>query len=153
MTTTDIDEAAQRRGPNWPLLALAAVAGVALVALAALFVTAATADDENVVLTRNEVARDAAGAQVWRGGITNVTDERTYTDVTLEVLLLDATGKTVGKASGRAERLSPGQGLDVQAPLPAEATAMQISAIHWRGENASYDFGPYKQHPFGYVHQ
>ncbi|MDB5691307.1 MAG: hypothetical protein JWO81_370 [Alphaproteobacteria bacterium] len=117
------------------------------------FVKAATDRDENVALTRNEVAKGPSGGRVWRGTMTNRSDDSLYRDVAVTVRFLDRNGRPVGEVSGRADRLEAGKGLDLEAPLPALATGMQMHKLHWRTGDVSADLGPYAAWPFGHVQE
>src|SRR5690606_8246841 len=92
-------------------------------------------DRDHVVLTRNEVAAAAAGDRIWRGAFTNVAD-RAYRDVDVRIRFLDRLGTPVGEVSGRIAGLRPGERLDLEAPLPAGAAALQVYALRWRTPDA-----------------
>ena len=151
-------QAASLGGRRWRRRAIAGWASAAaliLVPFLAMLAMAATAADENVVLTRNEVVREAAGGRTWRGAMTNVTDN-VFRDVSVQILFVDADGQAIGTTRGRADRLDPGQGLELAARLPADATGMQVYALRFligpEGDRGAA-MGPYARWPFGYVHR
>ena len=143
-----------RAGKRWRRSAIAGWTSAAtLIAapLAAMFVMAATAADENVVVSRNEIVRTAPGQRTWRGSFFNQTGN-VYTDVSAVILFLDGQGVPVGQATGRAARLGPGESLDMRATLPPGAARMQMYALRWRlGDAQPVALGPYAPWPFGRI--
>ena len=60
-------------------------------------------------------------------------------------------GQPVGKTSGRADRLEPGEELNLQAPLPSQAESMQVYSLQWRTGDVGRLLGPWAPWPFGYL--
>ena len=143
-------DADARRWRRWALAAWVLVAALILLPLGAMFVMAATDDDENIVLVRNEVVRAASGERSWRGTFWNHSDSL-YTRLDAVILFLDKEGKPVGQARGGADRLDPGEYFNLAAPLPPEAARMQMYQLRWTGPGgASVALGPWRPWEFGY---
>ncbi len=138
------------RGRQWVIPAWAGVASLIVLPLFVLFVMAATDDDENVALTRNDVVTDAAGARTWHGTMMNRTDSL-YREVAVTIRFLDRDGQPMGETSGRADRLEPGEELNLQAPLPSRAESMQVYSLQWRTGDVGRLLGPWAPWPFGYL--
>lgn len=134
-----------RRKAAWAAAAL-------LVALPflAMWVAVATSDDENIVLSRNEVVRSAAGTRTWHGTYWNHSDSL-YTALDVVILFVDRDGKPVGQARGAAARLDPGETFHLAAPLPAGAERIQMYQLRWTTGDVSVVLGPWRPWPFGYV--
>lgn len=119
-------------------------------------------DDEILALIRNEVTADAAGRRTWAGTFVN-TNARTLRDVAVTVDLLDGQNRAVGKAEAKANELPFGTRLNLQAPLPADATRIRIYSVQWRMDRTTVDrwllnapgaalMGPFREPwEFGYV--
>ena len=139
-----------RRWRRWAIAGWAGLAAFILLPLFAVFVMAATDDDENIVLVRNEVVR-TAGEQSWQGTFWNHSDSL-YTNLDAVILFLDKDGKPVGQARGAADRLDPGEYFELRAPLPAGAIRMQMYQLRWSGPGGgSVALGPWKPWEFGYL--
>ncbi len=139
-------------GCKWVIPAWAGVASLVMLPLLALFVMAATDDDENVVLSRNDVITDASGTRTWHGTMMNRTDSQ-YREVAVTIRFLDRDGGQVGEASGRANHLDPGEELNLQALLPSQAKTMQVYSLQWRTGryNVGRLLGPWRSWAFGYL--
>ncbi len=129
----------------------------AVVPLAALYVIAATDDDENVALARNEVMDDGAGGRVWHGAMVNTANPVSpgvFREVAVTIRFLDGNGQPVGETRGRADQLEPGQAITLEAPLPPEAASIQMYSLQWRtGQRRVVGrlLGPWPSWPFGYL--
>ncbi len=125
---------------------------VAMVAVGAPILAINTAKKPlDVVLTRNEVMQEALGGRTWLGALTNAA-ERVRTDVVISIRFHDRHGRPVGSpVSARAARLEPGDGLHLQARLPAEATGLQIHALRWTDGRRTVRSGPREPRAFGRV--
>jgi len=143
-------EGGGRRRRPWVIAAWTSVAWLIAVPLFALWAMAATDDDENVALTRNDVVREASGGRTWHGTFTNRADSL-YREVAVEIRFLDRNGKPVGKVGGRADRLEPGARLDLKAALPSGAAGMQVYSLQWRTGEVGRLLGPWAPWPFGHV--
>jgi hypothetical protein len=131
---------------TWILMGLLAV-----LALMTMFVMAATDDDDNIALSRNEVVQAPTGGRIWRGTFWNHTDSL-YTDLDAIILFVDSDGRPVGQAQGAAAKLDPGEVFHLESPLPAGAARMQVYRLRWRREGGPRAaLGPYQPRPFGYV--
>lgn len=86
-----------------------------------------------VALTRSQLVEEPLGGRTWRGALTNLGD-RLYAGVTVEIRFIDRDGRAAGRLSGRAERLAPGAGLELQSRLPAGATGLRIQSLRWTAE-------------------
>lgn len=137
----------RRRRRRW---AWAGVAALLLLPLAALWVMMATQDDENIVLSRNEVVSGASGERVWRGTYWNHSDSL-YTDLDVVLLFVDGEGMPVGQVRGGADRLDPGEVFHLEAPLPAGATRIQMHQLRWTTYGTRAVLGPWRPWAFGYV--
>jgi hypothetical protein len=120
-----------------------------------LYLRIASNPDDNVALTRNEVAQDAAGGRTWFGRF-NGSNEDAYREVAATVRFLDSSGQPVGEVSAHDDLLEAGEGLDLQAALPPEASMMQMYSLQWRagrkGERVIGELlGPYFPWQFGYL--
>lgn len=135
---------------RWWVAPAGAVA--ALVAIGAPILALDLADARNdVVLTRNEVVEEALGGRTWYGALTNVAG-RPRTGVTVRILFHDRHGRPVGTPlSARALRLEPGEGLHLQARLPAGATGLRLQALRWSSGGRTAGFGPGRLLAFGAV--
>ena len=144
-----------RRWRRWAIAGWAIAALLVVLPLLAIFLMAVGAADENVVLTRNDVVQEGPRARSWRGAMTNVTDN-VFRDVSVQILFVDRNGHAVGSTRGRAARLDPGEGLNLEARLPAQATGMQVYSLRMligpQGDEGAV-MGPYARWPFGYVHR
>ena len=138
------------RERQWVIPAWTVVAALIVLPLLALFVMAATDDDENVVLSRNDVVTDALGTRTWHGTMMNRTDSQ-YREVAVTIRFLDQNGQPVGETSGRADRLEPGDKLDLQVPLPAQAESIQVYSLQWRTGKVGRLLGPWAPWQFGYL--
>lgn len=96
-----------------------------------------------VVLTRSQLVREPLGGRTWRGALTNRTD-RLCTDVAVEIRFLDRSGRAVGGLGGRAERLAPGAGLDLQSRAPAGTTGLRIQVLRWTADGEGVERGPHE---------
>ena len=132
----------RQRGCLLVIPAWVGVASLIVLPLLVLYVIAATDDDENVVLTRNDVATDASGARTWHGTMMNRTDSL-YREVAVAIRFLDRDGQPVGETSGRAGRLEPGEELNLQAPLPSQAESIQVYSLQWRTGDVRRLLGPW----------
>ena len=140
-----------RRWRRWALAGWALAAALIVLPTAALFVMAATDDEENIVLARNEVVAAPGGMRAWRGTFWNHSDSL-YTKLDTVILFVDAQGKPVGQARGGSPRLDPGEAFHIEAPLPERAARMQVYQLRWTGPGGgSVALGPYRAWPFGYV--
>lgn len=148
------DDTANRGGRNWRRLAIIGwlvAAALIVLPLMGMFVMAATDDDENIVLVRNEVVRHAPGNRIWRGTFWNHSDSL-YTRLDAVILFLDKDGKPVGQARGAAARLDPGEYFNLQSPLPRDAVRMQMYQLRWTGPGGgSVSLGPWRPWEFGYL--
>lgn len=108
--------------------------------------------DESVVLSRNQVITDDAGARTWHGTMMNRTDSQ-YRAVAVTIRFLGESGQPVGQASGHASRLEPGEGIHIEAQLPAEAQTVQVYSLQWQTgrNNVERQLGPWAPWEFGYV--
>ena len=127
----------------------AIVLGSMVIAVIVLFVIAATDDDENIVLSRNDVVTDASGKRVWHGVMMNRTDSL-YRNIAVTIRFLDDKEYPVGKTSGRAEQLEPGEELKLEAPLPEGARSIQVYSLEWETGRVSRTLGPWAPWPFGH---
>jgi len=132
--------------------ARATVSVLIVVPLLILWALLATDDDGNIALTRNDAVLESSGARIWHGTMTNTTDSQ-YREIDVTIRFLDSADQPVGEVSGRADRLEPGEQLDLQAPLLREADRMQIYSLQWRTgrKNKYVPLGPWAPWPFGYV--
>ena len=146
----NVENLDRRRGCLLAIPAWVGVASLIVLPLLVLYVIAATDDDENVVLTRNDVATDASGVRTWRGTMMNRTDSL-YREVAVTIRFLDRDGQPVGETSGRADRLEPREELNLQAPLPSRAESMQVYSLQWRTDDVGRLLGPWAPWPFGYL--
>jgi hypothetical protein len=96
----------------------------------------------DVVLSRSQLVREPLGGRTWRGELTNRGD-RLYADVAVEIRFLDRSGRAVGGLGGRAARLAPGAGLELQSRLPAGATGLRIEALRWMADGGRVELGPW----------
>ena len=128
------------------------VVGLIVLPLLVLFVMAATDDDENIVLSRNDVITDASGVRTWHGTMMNRTDSQ-YREIAVTIRFLDSAGQPVGEATGSTDRLEPGEKLDLQAPLPSQAKNIQVYSLQWRTgrHNVGRLLGPWAPWSFGYL--
>ena len=86
----------------------------------------------------------------WRPAFITPSDGP-YADVSVVMLILDRDGVPVGQARGRADRLGPGEGLDLETPLPAGGVAARVYELCWRADGERRTLGPHKQWQFGAV--
>jgi len=108
-------------------------------------------DDEILALIRNEVVTDAAGQRSWVGTFVN-TNEKTLRDVAVTVNFLDSEDLTVGKAEAKAAELPEFTRLDLEAPLPPDATRLRIYSVQWRMDGTAALMGPFRNPwEFGYL--
>ena len=138
------------RESQWVIPAWAGITSLIILPMLVLFVMAATDDDENIVLARNDVVTDASDARIWHGAMMNRTDS-TYREIAVTVHFLDRDDQQVGEASGRADRLEPGETLQLQAPLPSQSESIQIYSLQWRTGNVGRLLGPWAPWQFGYL--
>jgi hypothetical protein len=138
------------RGHQWVIPAWVGLAALIVLPLLVVFVLAATDDDENVVLSRNDVVTDASGNRTWHGAMMNRTGS-VYREVAVTIRFLDLDGQPAGEASGNADRLEPGEKLNLQAQLPAQAVSMQVYSLQWRTGNVGRLLGPWAPWQFGYL--
>ena len=96
------------RDRQWVIPAWSGITAIIMLPLLVLFVMAATDDDENIVLARNDVVTDASDARVWFGAMMNRTDSP-YREIAVTVRFLDRDDRPVGEVRGRADRLEPGE--------------------------------------------
>lgn len=124
----------------------------ALVAIGAPILALDRADGrDDVVLTRNEVVQEALGGRTWFGALTNVAG-LPRTGVAIRIRFHDRHGRPVGTPlSARALRLEPGEGLHLQARLPAAATGLRVQALRWSSGRRTAEFGPGRPLAFGAV--
>lgn len=145
MATIEASGARTRKRLIW-----AGAVALLLLPFAFLFVLAATDPEENIPLSRNEVAAGAKGERIWRGTFWNHSDSL-YTDLDAVILFLDRDGKPLGQARGAARRLDPGEYFNLEAPLPREAVRIQMYQLRWTSYGNSVVLGPYRPWDFGYV--
>lgn len=106
---------------------------------------------DDVVLSRNELAREALGGRTWLGGLANAGD-RALDDVSVQIRFHDRDGRPVGTPlSARAARLDPGAVLHLQARLPAEAAGLRLHALRWTDGDRPVARGPSAPLPFGVI--
>ncbi len=132
--------------PVWALLAATPLLPLAFVALVVIH-----SADENIPLTRNELA-EVNGQTLWRGAFSNPTDSE-YRELAAIIRFLDAADQPVGEARAEAAVLAPGTRMELEAALPAGAVRMQMYSLQWRtGErNTGRLFGPFRPWEFGYL--
>ena len=103
----------------------------------------------DVVLSRNEVTREALGGRTWFGAVANVGGDA-LADVSVRIRFHDRDGRAVGTPlSAQAARLEPGAVLHLQARLPAEAAGLSLHALRWTGGGRLVALGPSAPLPFG----
>lgn len=102
----------------------------------------AGANRDELVLSRDQLVREPLGGRTWRGTLSNRGDGLCAA-VAVEIRFLDRNGRVVGGFSGRAERLAPGGGLELQSRLPAGATGLQIQSLRWTTGGKRVERGPY----------
>ena len=95
--------------------------------------SAALPRPDAVALTRSQLVEEPLGGRTWRGAVTNHGD-RLYTRLTVEIRFVDRDGRAAGGLSGRAERLAPGAGLELQSRLPTGAAGLRIGSLQWSAE-------------------
>lgn len=110
--------------------------------MTALAVPMTGANRDALVLSRDQLVREPLGGRTWRGTLTHRGDGL-CTAVAVEIRFLDRNGRVMGGFSGRAERLAPGGGLELQSRLPAGATGLQIQSLRWTTGGERVERGPY----------
>lgn len=95
--------------------------------------TAALPRPDAVALTRSQLVEEPLGGRTWRGALTNLGD-RLFTGVTVEIRFIDRDGRAAGGLTGRAERLAPGAGLELQSRLKPGATGLRVGSLRWSAE-------------------
>lgn len=106
---------------------------------------------DDIVLTRNAVLQEALGGRTWFGRLANAADD-SVADLVVQIRFHDREGRPVGTpVSARAARLAPGDGLHLQARLPAEATGLRVHALRWTGGGRTVERGPGPPLAFGVV--
>lgn len=137
-------------GGRWWVAPAGAVAALVAIGAPILAIDAADGRDD-MVLTRNEVLHEALGGRTWLGALNNV-GRGARTDVVVRIRFHDRHGRPVGSpVSARATRLEPGDGLHLQARIPAEATGLQIWSLQWTTGGRTVRFGPYEPWAFGRI--
>jgi len=102
-----------------------------------------------IILTRNEVMREALGGRTWRGALVNATG-RPYDEVMVRIHFHDREGRSVGSpVTARAARLGPGAALHMQARLPAAAAGMRVHSLRWTVGGEVVAPGPFGPWAFG----
>ena len=97
---------------------------------------------DDLALSRDQLVREPLGGRTWRGTLTNRGDGPCAA-VAVDIRFLDRTGRAVGGFSGRADRLAPGGGLELQSRLPAGATELRIQSLRWTAGGERFERGPY----------
>ncbi|MBI2261784.1 MAG: hypothetical protein HYU62_08990 [Caulobacterales bacterium] len=97
---------------------------------------------DDLALSREQLVREPLGGRTWRGTLTNRGDGLCAA-VAVEIRFLDRNGRAMGGFSGRAERLAPGGGLELQSRLPAGAAGLQIQSLRWTAGGDRVERGPY----------
>lgn len=132
----------------------ATILGLILVPMAVLWAILATDDGSNIALVRNDVTQNSSGIRTWQGEMGNTTDSQ-YREIAVEIRFLDGNDQQVGEVSGGADVLEPGKSFKLQAPLPAQAQAVQVYSLTWvTGRNdkkTDPPLGPWAPWPFGHV--
>jgi hypothetical protein len=140
--------AGRRSGRRWWVAPAGTVAALAVIG-APLYAIHAADDRDDVILTRNEVMREALGGRTWFGALANATDSP-RTEVAVRIRFHDRDGRPVGSPlSARAARLGPNEAMHLQARLPAEAVGLRIHALRWTAGGRVVEFGPGEPLPFG----
>ncbi|MFN3931996.1 MAG: hypothetical protein ACK4JY_09640 [Brevundimonas sp.] len=103
----------------------------------------AAAGRDRVALTRSQLVEEPLGGRTWRGALTNLGD-RLYTGLTVEIRFVDRDGRAAGGLSGRAERLAPGSGLELQSRLRAGAAGLRIGTLRWAAEGERGETDPWE---------
>lgn len=110
--------------------------------MTALAVPMTGANRDALALSRDQLVREPLGGRTWRGAMTNRGDGLCAA-VAVDIRFLDRNGRVMGGFSGRAERLAPGGGLELQSRLPAGATGLQIQSLRWTTGGERVERGPY----------
>jgi len=110
--------------------------------MTALAVPMTGANRDALVLSRDQLVREPLGGRTWRGTLTHRGDGLCAA-VAVDIRFLDRNGRVMGGFSGRAERLAPGGGLELQSRLPAGATGLQIQSLRWTTGGERVERGPY----------
>ena len=100
--------------------------------MTALAVPMTGANRDALVLSRDQLVREPLGGRTWRGTLTHRGDGL-CTAVAVEIRFLDRNGRVMGGFSGRAERLAPGGGLELQSRLPVVYITGD-SGYEWRSQ-------------------
>ncbi len=141
-------------GHRWKRGTQAAVSALIVVPLLILWVLAATDDDGNIALVRNDVVHDDTGGRIWHGTMENTTDSQ-YRQIAVTIRFLDSHDQPVGEISGRADVLEPGESFSLQTPLSPRAVAMQVYSLEWvtgrKDKKTDPPLGPWAPWPFGHV--
>ncbi len=131
-----------------------AVSALVVGPLLILWVLAATDDDGNIALIRNDVVQGDSGDRVWHGSMGNTTDSQ-YREIAVTIRFLDSDDQTVGEIQGSADVLEPGESFDLQTPLVPQAVSMQVYSLEWRtgrkDKKTDPPLGPWAPWPFGHV--
>jgi hypothetical protein len=138
------------------------VAGLIILPILVMWFNVVHQEDEILALVRSDVLTHETGQRTWAGGFVN-TNGRTLRDVGVTVDFLDSQNRTVGRTDARANELSFGQRLELQASLPPEAARLRIYSVQWRMDRSGVDkwlrgiteaalMGPFREPwEFGYV--
>lgn len=110
--------------------------------MTALAVPMTGANRDALALSRDQLVREPLGGRTWRGTLTNRGDGLCAA-VAVDIRFLDRNGRVMGGFDGRAERLAPGGGLELQSRLPAGATGLQIQSLRWTTGGERVERGPY----------
>ena len=137
--------------PAWTILIALLLVPVAAFLIGRMAISLATNDaEEDIPLSRNEVVADGTGNRIWYGAFQNASGSEDR-EVAVTIRFLDNNNVPVGEVRGQVERLSPGESLPLQGPLPKTAARMQVYSVQRRTgpDNLGRLLGPYRPWEFG----